>query len=266
LKNKIIFHLQAHKGIYIVSDQYFSRFTQLISTKKYLLSLKENHYFAGMYSKVVALLKKDILIELRQKHTFYGIMLYIAATIFVIYLSMTEDPDSRVWNSLFWVIQLFVCVNAVAKSFLQESRGRMLYFFSVCSPVEFIISKMIYNLLLMIFMSLISLMLFTVFLGNPVFDMMKFVGIVLIGGTGISLVFTLMSAIAAKAQQNAALIAILGFPVILPQLMLVMKMSKAAFAEVFRDGAVLQLMGLTMAMNMLVVVLGVILFPYLWKD
>jgi heme exporter protein B len=48
--------------------------------------------------------------------------------------------------------------------------------------------------------------------------------------------------------------------------MLVMKMSKTAFAEVFRDGAVLQLTGLTLAMNLLVIVLGVILFPYLWKD
>lgn len=234
--------------------------------KKYIKSLPENHNFAAMNSKVTALLRKDILIELRQKHTFYGILLYIASTIFVIYLSMAEEPDAQVWNSLFWVIQLFVCVNAVAKSFLQESKGRMLYFFSICSPVEFIISKMIYNVLLMVFMSLISLLLFTVFLGNPVFGMAKFIGIVLLGGTGISLVFTLMSAIAAKAQQNAALIAILGFPVILPQLMLVMKMSKTAFAEVFREGALLQLAGLTVAMNLLVIILGVILFPYLWKD
>ena len=45
------------------------------------------------------------------------------------------------------------------------------------------------------------------------------------------MVFTLMSAIAAKAQQNAALIAILGFPVILPILLLLMRLSQSAFAE-----------------------------------
>ena len=39
----------------------------------------ENHNFAAMNNKVLALLRKDILIELRQKHTFYGILLYIAA-------------------------------------------------------------------------------------------------------------------------------------------------------------------------------------------
>jgi heme exporter protein B len=219
-----------------------------------------------MSRQIISLLKKDILLEFRQKHTFYGILLYIAATIFVIYLSMPESPDAQVWNSLFWVIQLFVCVNAVAKSFLQESRGRMLYFYSISSPVEFIVAKLIFNVMLMLLMGLISLALFTLFLGNPVTDSLKFIGIVLLGGTGISLVFTLMSAIAAKAQQNAALIAILGFPVILPQLMLIMRMSKTAFAEVFRDGALLQLVGLTAVMDLLVVALAIILFPYLWKD
>jgi heme exporter protein B len=118
----------------------------------------------------------------------------------------------------------------------------------------------------MLIMSLISLALFSLFLDNPMQNGLKFIGIVILGGTGISLVFTLMSAIAAKAQQNAALIAILGFPVILPQLMLIIRLSKTAFAEVFRDGAVMQLIGLTSVMDLLVVVLAIVLFPYLWKD
>lgn len=219
-----------------------------------------------MIRRISSLLKKDILLELRQKHTFYGILLYIASTIFVLYLSLPESPEANVWNSLFWVIQLFVCVNTVAKSFLQENRGRMLYFYSIASPVEFILAKLLFNVILMLIMSLVSLLLFFVFLDNPVTDSFRFTGIVLLGGISISLVFTLMSAIAAKAQQNAALIAILGFPVILPQLLLLMRLSKAAFSEVFREGAVLQLSGLVGLMDLLVVVMAVILFPYLWKD
>lgn len=219
-----------------------------------------------MNSRIYALLKKDILLELRQKHTFYGILLYIASTIYVLFLSFRDEPEREVWNSLFWVIQLFVCVNAVAKSFLQESRGRMLYFYSIASPVEFIIAKLIFNLILMLMMSMVSLLLFYVFLGSPVTDNLLFIGIVLLGGTSLSFVFTLMSAIAAKAQQNAALMAILGFPVILPQLLLLMRLSKAAFAEIFQPGAILQLAGLTALMDILVIVMAVILFPYLWKE
>lgn len=218
-----------------------------------------------MINRIITLLKKDMLLEFRQKHTFYGILLYIASTIFVLYLSI-DRPDANVWNGLFWVIQLFICVNAVAKSFLQESRGRMLYFYSIASPVEFIIAKMLYNLILMVLMSLLSLLLFSVLLSNPVDNSMQFIGIVVLGGASISIVFTLMSAIAAKAQQNAALIAILGFPVILPQLLLLMRLSKAAFSEVFRDGALLQLCGLIAGLDILVIAMAVILFPYLWKD
>jgi heme exporter protein B len=214
-----------------------------------------------MNRRVYALLKKDVLLELRQKHSLYGILLYIAATIFVLYLSL-EDPDADVWNGLFWVIQLFICVNAVAKSFLQESRGRMLYFYSIVSPVEFIIAKTVYNIILMIGMSLISLFLFSVLLGNPLSNALQFVGITILGGASISIVFTLMSAIAAKAQQNAALIAILGFPVILPQLLLLMRLSKAAFAENFNMSAA----GMIAALDGLVIILAIVLFPYLWKD
>ncbi len=206
------------------------------------------------------------MLELRRQHTFYGILLYIASTVFVLFLSMPDSPDANIWNSLFWVIQLFVCVNTVAKSFLAESRGLMLYYYSITSPVEFIIAKLLFNIVLMLIMSTISLLLFFTFLTNPVSDSLKFLGIVLLGGTSISLTFSLMSAIAAKAQQNAALIAILGFPVILPQLLLLMKLSKSSFGEVFKEGAIWQLAGLITGLDMLVFVLAVILFPFLWKE
>lgn len=212
-----------------------------------------------------SLLKKDLLLELRQQHTLYGILLYIASTVFVLSLSV-DELDAKVWNGLFWVIQLFICVNAVAKSFLQESRGRMLYYYSIVSPVAFVLAKLVYNLALMLVMSLISLFLYSVFINNPVSNAMQFIGIVILGGTSISLVFTLMSAIAAKANNNAVLMAIMGFPVILPMLLLLMRLSKAAFNEVFKEGVVLQLTGLIICLDALIIAMAAVLFPYLWKD
>lgn len=218
-----------------------------------------------MNRSVFTLLKKDLLLELRQQHTFYGILLYLASTIFVVYLSINR-PEGDVWNGLFWIIQLFVCINAVAKSFLQESRGRMLYFYSIAGPQEFIIAKLIYNVILMLVMSLLSLGLFVILLKNPLKNPEFFVVIACLGGVSLSLVFTLLSAIAAKAQQNAALMAVLGFPLIIPQLLLLMRLSKAAFGEIFRDGAVMQLSLLIVGLDVMVLALSLILFPFLWKD
>jgi heme exporter protein B len=216
-------------------------------------------------SQVFNLLKKDFLLELRQQHTFYGILLYVASTIFVLYLAIGR-PESTVYNGLFWVIQLFVCVNAVAKSFLQETKGRMLYFYSIAGPVNFIIGKMIYSIVIMLLMVLLSLILFWILLGNPIMNQLQFIGIACLGGLSLSLVFTLMSAIAAKAHQNAAIMAILGFPLIIPQILLLMRLSKAAFGEVFREGALMQISLLLTALDLLVIVLAVVLFPFLWKD
>ena len=216
-------------------------------------------------SKIITLLKKDLLLELRQQHTFFGISLYVASTIFVLYLAMGQ-PEATVYNGLFWMIQLFVCVNAVAKSFLQESKGRMLYFYSIASPVHFIISKLIYSAIIMMMMVMLSLLLFYFLLGNPVSDQVQFIGIVFLGGFSLSLVFTLMAAIAAKAQQNAAIMAILGFPLIIPQLLLLIRLSRSAFGEVFQDGAVMQITLLLAGLDIMVIVLALVLFPFLWKD
>jgi heme exporter protein B len=216
-------------------------------------------------SKIITLLKKDFLLELRQQHTFFGILLYVASTIFVLYLAMGQ-PESTVYNGLFWMIQLFVCINAVAKSFMQESKGRMLYFYTIASPVHFIIGKLIYSIIIMLLMVLLSLLLFRILLGNPVFNYLQFVGIAFLGGTSLSLVFTLMSAIAAKAQQNAAIMAILGFPLIIPQLLLLIRLSRAAYGEVFREGALFQISLLLGGLDVLVIVLSIVLFPFLWKD
>lgn len=218
-----------------------------------------------MTKAIFALLKKDVLLELRQQHSFYGILLYVASTIFVLKLSINA-PEGETWNGLFWIIQLFVCVNAVAKSFLQEGRGRMLYFYSISGAKEFIIAKLIYNIILMLLMSILSLGLFFILLKNPLVHTISFVGIVCLGGISLSLVFTLLAAITAKAQQNAALMAILGFPLIIPQLLLLIRLSKSAFGEVFRQGALTQLTFLIIGLDLMVVVLSIILFPFLWKD
>lgn len=215
--------------------------------------------------KIAALFKKDLLLEIRQQYTFYGILLYIASTIFVLYLSMGQ-PEASTWNGLFWMNLLFICINAVAKSFLQESRGRMLYYYSIAGALDFIVAKLLYNFLLMLVMSLLSLLLFSFFLGVAYSKILLFAGIVCLGGISISLVFTLLAAIAARANQNAALMAILGFPLIIPQLLLLVKISKSAFGEIFRENALLQMTLLLGGLDIMIIVLSLILFPFLWKD
>ena len=217
-----------------------------------------------MPSSIISLFKKDLLLETRQQYSFYGVLLYVISTIFVLFLAMGR-PEVEVWNGLFWMIQLFVCINAVAKSFLQESRARMLYFYSIAGPRDYVLSKLLFNGLLMLVMSLLSLGLFQILMGNPLRNPVEFIGLAVLGGVSLSLVFTFLAAIAAKAQQQAALMAILGFPIIIPQLLLLMKISSIAFSSVIQAGLG-QMVWLLCGLDIMVIVLSVILFPFLWKD
>lgn len=217
----------------------------------------------GSFRHIVTLFKKDLLLEVRQQYSFYGILLYIGSTVLVLQMAI-DEPEDKVWNGLFWVIQLFICINAVAKSFMQESKGRMLYFYTIASPTDFVLSKLLFNSLLMLVMSLLSLLLFALFLGNPIQKVLPFIGLVLLGGWSLSLVFSFLAAIAAKAQQNAAIMAVLGFPLIIPQLLLLMKLSNATFNPVLTMD--INTMLLLAALDVMIILLSVILFPFLWKD
>jgi heme exporter protein B len=213
--------------------------------------------------QIWTLFKKDVLLEIRQQYAFYGVVLYVGATIFVLYMAI-EHFDANVWNGLFWIIQLFISINAVAKSFLQESEQRMLYYHTITNPINFIIAKILFNTILMLVMNGLSLLLFSLFMGYPVVNASFFIVLVFLGGWSLSLVFTMLAAIAARARQNAAIMAILGFPIIIPQLLMLMKLSGSVFE---RQGifSMITLL-ILLAMDALIILLSVILFPFLWKE
>lgn len=255
--------LKAASRLYFSSIKISEQDNHILYALFQLIYFRSKIYFISAAKHIFTLFKKDLLLEARQQYSFFGILLYIGSTIFVLYMAINQ-PETKVWNGLFWVLQLFICINAVAKSFLQESKGRMLYFYSVASPVNFVLAKLIFNSLLMLLMSLLSLLIFSALLGNVIPKLLPFIGITLLGSLSLSLVFTFLAAIAAKAQQSPVIMAILGFPVIIVQLMLLMRLSNTAFAPLLTTPISTVL--LLAAMDLLVVLLAIILFPFLWKD
>jgi len=218
------------------------------------------------------LLKKEILLEWRSKYAFNGVLLYIVSTVFVCYIAFNLSPGFThsqgypvVWNVLFWIIILFASVNAIAKSFLQESRSRLLYYYTIASPHAIILSKTIYNALLMTLLSVLALVVYMLFFTNTVNDGWWYFLAVLSGSVTFSTVFTMVSAIAAKAGNNGTLMAILSFPVIIPVIILLVKISKSAMDGVERS-LTYGNFGVLAAINVIVIAVSLILFPYLWRD
>lgn len=213
---------------------------------------------------LLALLRKDLTAEWRNKHLLFGVLLYVGSTVFIIY-AMSGRPEPVVWNALFWIAQLFAAVNAAARSFLSDAPARFRYYATLVPPRAYFLSKILYGLLLQLLVTVVSIGLFALLLGLPLYRPFEFLLTAFLGSLSLSLVFTFLSAIASRAGGNAALMAILGFPLLLPVLMLLGKMALAGISAAETPGwwsLVASLAGL----DGLLLALGIVLFPVLWTE
>jgi heme exporter protein B len=225
-----------------------------------------------LVTETIHLLKKEILLEWRSKYAFNGVLLYVVSTVFVCYISLNLTPGfsgssgyAVVWNVLFWIIMLFASVNAIAKSFMQESKSRLLYYYSIASPQAIILSKTIYNIMLMTLISFLALIVYQVFFTNKLGDPWFYFLAVLLGSISFSTVFTMISAIASKAGNNGTLMAILSFPVVIPVILILIRLSKSAMDGIDRSISYGNI-GVLCAINAIVIATSLLLFPFLWRD
>ncbi|MBU2916062.1 heme exporter protein CcmB [Reichenbachiella agariperforans] len=221
-----------------------------------------------MLKEIKALLWKDIVLEWRHKYALNGILLYTFSTIFICYLSfevLHARVDQFSWNALYWIIILFTSISTVAKSFIQEKEGRQLYYFNLVRPQSIILSKIIYNSGLLVLLAVLAFGVFSLVLGNRVQDPGFFVLIILAGTVGFATTLSLMSGIASKADNNGMLMAILSFPVIIPVLLMIIKLSRNAIDGIARSESLDELLTL-LAIDMIVGTLAYLLFPYLWRS
>lgn len=217
--------------------------------------------------QIRVLVKKEIQLEWRQKYALHGLLLYLASTIFVCYLSFKAKQqviNPITWNTLFWIIILFIAINAIGKSFTQESSARNIFYYTLVTPEAVIYSKMIYNTLVMMGISLIGIVFYSWVMGNPVGNLPLYLISLFLGSVGFSTTLSMVAGIAAQGENTATLMAVLSFPIIIPLMLMLLKLSKSAL-----DGISIQEnwdeIAILASLDVIVVVLSGILFPYIWR-
>lgn len=218
--------------------------------------------------EIAHLLKLELALDLRQRAAWGGMLLYVVSAVYVCYLAMQHGLGTEAWNALFWIILLFAAFNALARSFQREDAGRQLYLHTLAHPRNVVLARTLYNALTMVLLGLLSLLFYALFLGTGALagaDLAQFLLAVVLGGIGFAAVLTLVSAIAARAGNGLGLMAIMGFPIVLPMLLSVMHVSKLALEGAAFATTAPTFIGLV-ALDIITVALAWILFPYLWRD
>lgn len=218
-----------------------------------------------MIRDLLFLAAKEFRLEWRQKTMLTGVLIYVVSTGFICYMSFRQIIDIPTWNALFWIIMVFAAINAVARSFMQESKGLQLYYYTLLHPASVILSRILYNSFLLLTVAFVHLLFYSLFLGNQIADLPMFMAGLILGSTGLASTLTLVSAIASRANNSPSLMAILSFPILIPLLMTILRFSKNAI-----DGIGWSVNGnyawILVALTGIVITLSYLLFPYLWRD
>ncbi len=218
-----------------------------------------------MFKEVIELVLKDVRLNWRERYAIYSLLLYVLCTSYVAYLSFEGIINERSWIALFWIIVLFAAMNASLQSFKRELNYQALFFYTIARPRAIIIAKIIYNSGLLIFLNLVSYLIYSTFLGNPILDRISFVLCILLGSSALASLLTLIAAIASKTNNNGGIMAVLSMPLLFPLLINLIKTSEICIIEnefYLVDNQILFLF----LLNIATVLLSYLLFPYLWRD
>ena len=220
-----------------------------------------------MMKKIFIIIKKDLKIDISQGHMFFSVALYLISSIFVVYLSFGSlgIKDLNTWVSLFWVIILFGAITSISKSFLYESKNRNYYYYFLFTPTELILSKLIYNFIFLSLLCFVAFGFYSLLVGNFIQSISFFILFLFIGAFSISNCLTLISAISNQVRNNSAIMSVLSFPIILPILLILIKITKIS-ASNFSWNLVQDDIYLLILLNIITLLLSKILFSYLWRN
>ena len=218
-----------------------------------------------MLKQVKELVLKDIRLNWRERYALYSMLLYVLSTSYVAYLSFEGVINKSSWVALFWIIVLFAAMNASLQSFKRELNYQALFFYTLANPRAIILAKTLYNSGLLIVLTLISYVIYSIFLGNPITANLSFILCIVLGSSALASVLTLVAAIASKTNNTAGLMAVLSMPLLLPLLLNLIKTSQICLIEneFFLAGNQILFLAL---LNIVSVLLSYLLFPYLWRD
>lgn len=215
-------------------------------------------------NRILNLVATEARIELRERSALSGIVLYVLSSAFIVFSIWKQLPPKE-WGLTFWVIFLFCSLMAVLKTFGRESEGRYFYYYTLYHPLELFAAKVIYNLLLLIFIFMILWFVLFVMAGNPILRIGWFFVTGLMSAIGLSFLLTLITSIAIKTQQNASLTAVMALPLMIPLLINILRLTAYASGTTPDENPWNEMMLLSSIIS-LVIGMSLWLFPYLWRS
>jgi heme exporter protein B len=210
------------------------------------------------------LVRKDLILEFRNLSALASVFIFVLGAAYI-FKSSFANMEGIVWNSAFWVLILFVSLNAMIQSFASESGQSHMYYYQILSPLQLLFSKVLYNFFLLFFLYVLAYFALVFVGGNPIRNGGLFLSILAMAALSFSLSLSFLAGMIAKSKSGMTLLSILAIPTLVPTLLLLLKLT-ADSMQLIQDSAYWQDIFLILGIDLLLFALCIFLFPNAWKD
>jgi heme exporter protein B len=167
------------------------------------------------FGDVVALARKDILLELRSRDTLPAMLLFVVSTLVVFHFALPSDSSDLAAGGLLWVAIVFTALLGLTRAFAAEREQRLLdgLVLAPCDRSAIWLAKGTSVMAFLLLAEAVALPAFAL-LFAPVDATL--VAAVLLADVGIAAVGTLLAAMAAASRARELLLPLLFLPLAIP--------------------------------------------------
>ncbi len=174
--------------------------------------------------KVLTILWKDILCELRTRDIVVSVLVFALLVILVFNFAFEPERIGLVASGVIWVALTFAGVLGLSRSFILEKDKGCLEGLMLCPVGRDVIyfGKMLGSLTFILVVAVIVLPIFFILFNLPIFRP-ELVLIVVLATIGFASVGTLFSAMAVNTKAREIMLPILFFPIVTPVIIAAVK-------------------------------------------
>jgi len=215
-------------------------------------------------SNIIHLLKHQFKLEWKSPYILGANLLYVVTTVFITYKVFNKISEPT-WSALFWVIYMFIALNITVHSFTREQSKSVLFYYSIMHPLELFATRVLFNFIFLMFTVFLLYLFMSIFLLNPIQDYSLFLIVLSLSSLAFSIIFSFTSAIAVHTGMRNTMMTIMSLPLVLPVILTSVKLTLISANVIMEDGTSSDIMILS-SINLIMLGIAVILFPYLWRS
>jgi heme exporter protein B len=176
-------------------------------------------------SRAWAVCAKDLAQELRGRVALVSVFFFAATALALVSYAigpfgLPEEDRPALQAALLWIVLFFAAATGLPRAFVREEEsGTAWALRKTTPPVLVLAGKTLFNALLFLSIAAIALPGFVVLLDWKIGSPAALAAAVLLGGLGLAVVSTFLSALVSMAGQRNVLFVLIAFPLLLPLLL-----------------------------------------------